>query len=658
MFKRTLLGGAMAAVVLGLATLAGSGTASAAPPPVGTAGGNLQIQAPAAVAVSSPFNVVLAETTPAVASYDGYQFSLLYDGAVFPVPTYGIPNNDVPATSMAGPFCPSSDTPPPVPGAPPTYHLFVGGCIFTGVPGFDNAAQQLTHITFTAPAAPGATDFHMVTVAEAGPGGTNMDAAGSPQVSTYNCGPLPAYPAGNCGPFPSPPFPAGTTATDTLVQFVLPPPTLSVTKTATTATVVAGSSDSYTIAVKNTSATTTAYNVTVTDTFPAGISGVAAGSDVNCTVTAPSATCTIASIAPGATHTFTPVNVLTAGNSGGTSPTNTASANCTGNGGPAGPACAAAATGSATINILSPAVSWAKSPTNANIWLCGENMTGGADNYGPTCPAVVIAPSSGTPMNDPGDITAPNNATGVWQDGVILNEILSNPSDPNGLGGYQFDLNYDPNVFDFPVIQDTGNMNVGGHVTVCSMTISLPGVVHVGCAAGSPLGGGATWIGPKTMATVRLDVAELVEKTIRPNKENGTYTDVVDTNTRVTNTCGQPLNDGTIQPLPGQPECQGNPLLGVGPGGSLPDTEARYTIRRLEGDIVPDCVVNTTDAQLEASKFGLSSGSLLYNKFFDVNLPLQFGDGEIDINDIQFVFGRLGSTCNTPLPAQPAIPTP
>ncbi|HYM16406.1 MAG TPA: cohesin domain-containing protein [Dehalococcoidia bacterium] len=435
------------------------------------------------------------------------------------------------------------------------------------------------------------------------------------------------------------------------------PAALRVSKVAAQGTVTAGDTDSYSIMVTNPSATTPAQNVTVTDIFPAGITGVAAGDDPACVVTTVSATCTAASIAPGGSVTFDPINVLTDPRAVLTSPMNVATASCTGD--LNAPPCVSGA-GAAPITLLPPPVLWAKSPTNANVWLCGESFTGGGQSFGPDCPSGSIPAAPGTPTDDPGDPgpSVPNDSTGVWQDGVILDEVLSNPNDPAGLGGYQFDLSYDPNVFDPPVIQDAGQMNVSGHVTTCSMTIVVPGVVHIGCVAGAPLGSGASWLGTRTMATVRFDVAALVEKTIRPNKENGTYVNLVDTNTAVTNTCGQPLNDGTVQPLPGQPECQGSPLPGVGPGGSLADTEARYTVRRLEGDIVPDCAVDVADIQLEASKFGLSSGALLYDKFFDVNLPLQFGDGEIDINDVQFVMGRLGSTCLSPLPPQPPVPTP
>jgi hypothetical protein len=48
----------------------------------------------------------------------------------------------------------------------------------------------------------------------------------------------------------------------------------------------------------------------------------------------------------------------------------------------------------------------------------------------------------------------------------------------------------------------------------------------------------------------------------------------------------------------------------------------------------------------------MSVGNVLYNIFYDVNLPLQNGDGEIDVNDLQFVYGRFGSTCASPIPAQ------
>jgi len=201
-----------------------------------------------------------------------------------------------------------------------------------------------------------------------------------------------------------------------------------------------------------------------------------------------------------------------------------------------------------------------------------------------------------------------------------------------------------------------------GRLLNCSISIPLNGLIHVACASTGPLYTGPIFTGPQVMAHVTLTPQSLIVEAIRPNKENGVVSVVKDDQVTVTNTCGQPLNDGSIQPVPGQPECQGVPLLGVGPGGVLTGNpnggETVVTIRRLEGDVTMDCKVDVIDMQLEASKFGVSTGSVLYSVFFDVNTPLQHGDGEIDINDIQFVFGRFGSSCQNPVPPQPSQPAP
>ena len=75
------------------------------------------------------------------------------------------------------------------------------------------------------------------------------------------------------------------------------------------------------------------------------------------------------------------------------------------------------------------------------------------------------------------------------------------------------------------------------------------------------------------------------------------------------------------------------------------------TVRILEGDLNLDCDVDITDAQLIASKYGAFFGGLLYSKWYD--LEPQFHDLDIDIKDVQKVFGRQGSTCQVPVPAQP-----
>jgi hypothetical protein len=283
------------------------------------------------------------------------------------------------------------------------------------------------------------------------------------------------------------------------------------------------------------------------------------------------------------------------------------------------------------------------------------------------------APATATTTGTPAPTFTPGPASPVqWlkspTDGNLFittgstftfDEILINQQDPNGLGGFSFDIHYDPTVWQQPSIDLMPAVVLfasTGRLLSCSLSIPLVGVIHVGCVSTGGYGIGPVFTGPKVMAHVKLTPQSVVVEALRPNKENGVVSVVKDDQVTATNTCGQPLNDGSIQPVPGQPECQGNPLLGVGPGGVLTGNpnggETVVTIRRLEGDITNDCTVDITDMQLEASKFGQSIGGLLYNLFYDVNSPLQHGDGEIDVNDIQFVFGRFGSTCLNPIPPQ------
>ena len=284
-----------------------------------------------------------------------------------------------------------------------------------------------------------------------------------------------------------------------------------------------------------------------------------------------------------------------------------------------------------TVQIIPPAVAWSKSPTcpDGNVWLAENNN---------------LAQSGSECVGS-----------------ASFDEVMTNQGDPNGLGGFSFDLHYDPTQYIAPTIDLQPAIDLfaaAGRTLDCSITIAGNGIVHVACASTGPIGTGPQWVGPQVMAHVTLTPQDLLVEAIRPNKENGDVSTVKDDQVTVTNTCGQPLNDGTIEPIPGQPECQGNPLQGVGPGGVLTGNpnggQLTNTIRRLEGDIDRDCSVDVSDMQNEASRFGMSVGNLLYNVFYDVNLPLQHGDGEIDINDIQFVYGRFGSECMSPIPPQPA----
>jgi hypothetical protein len=62
--------------------------------------------------------------------------------------------------------------------------------------------------------------------------------------------------------------------------------------------------------------------------------------------------------------------------------------------------------------------------------------------------------------------------------------------------------------------------------------------------------------------------------------------------------------------------------------------------------------VNTLDTQSIAFRRGSSKGSQIYNDRFNLEPSGTQADQDIDINDLQFVYGRFGSTCPNPWPAQ------
>jgi hypothetical protein len=79
------------------------------------------------------------------------------------------------------------------------------------------------------------------------------------------------------------------------------------------------------------------------------------------------------------------------------------------------------------------------------------------------------------------------------------------------------------------------------------------------------------------------------------------------------------------------------------------------TVRILEGDLNLDCAVDTTDAQMIASRYGAVFGLHTYDPWFDLEPDIK--DFDIDAKDLQKVFGRLGNTCDNPPDAEaPVVP--
>lgn len=618
MSRIRLLGiaGAVAALVLATFAFNSSGVALAADP-----GPAIGIAAPATALVGSPFTVTLSAQTSATA-FNAFNVGVVYDGSnLTGNPCSPLPGCNDLAGGLAGwggDLCPANAnyTDPTLPVSPPLTELTFA-C--TSLGGQTSAIGAFAQFSFTGSVA-GVTALHMVTFGDVGNVSLcqsvctfTADAANGQQTNNYVCASVPnaPFPAGACGPLPVP----GSTAADAVIVLQQPAPVLTASKAIAPGSVVAGGQAfTITLGVSNAaSPATTATGVTIKDTLSALIPIANVTLPAGCTNVLQVVTCSVASLAPGASASFVLNVSATDPSAGGNTISNQACANDT-NVPASTQSCA-----NASLNVIPPAVAWSKSPTDSNDFI----STAG--------------------------------------DSFSFDEIMTNQGDPNGLGGFSFDIHYDPTIFGQPTIDLSPAIALfaaSGRTLDCSITILGNGIDHVACASTGPIGTGPQWVGPKVMAHVTLTPLEIVTEQVRPNKENGIVTAVKDTQTTVTNTCGQPLNDGSIQPLPGQPECQGLPLQGVGPGGILNDSMTQVTIRRLEGDVTQDCSVGVADMQNEASRFGMSVGNLLYNVFYDVNSPLQHGDGEIDINDIQFVYGRSGSTCASPIPPQPPAALP
>jgi hypothetical protein len=169
----------------------------------------------------------------------------------------------------------------------------------------------------------------------------------------------------------------------------------------------------------------------------------------------------------------------------------------------------------------------------------------------------------------------------------------------------------------------------------CSMSLILENLVHFGCVTSGQAAGPA---GDFDLASLLLIPHPDLNNDLFPGNNNGVLTVLKDNGCELVDIFGHPVS-GSIN------------------GGLTPYCrDLAVTVRILEGDLDLDCDVDLTDAQAIASRYGAFFGGLLYSKWYD--LEPQFHDLDIDIKDVQKVFGRQGSTCQQPLPPQPPVGPP
>jgi hypothetical protein len=85
-------------------------------------------------------------------------------------------------------------------------------------------------------------------------------------------------------------------------------------------------------------------------------------------------------------------------------------------------------------------------------------------------------------------------------------------------------------------------------------------------------------------------------------------------------------------------------------------TSATVLIHALEGDVNYDCRVNVIDEQSISWRYGTIFGILPYSTFFDLEPSIP--DFDIDIKDLQFVYGRDEWECEGPTPTPTPTPAP
>jgi hypothetical protein len=223
---------------------------------------------------------------------------------------------------------------------------------------------------------------------------------------------------------------------------------------------------------------------------------------------------------------------------------------------------------------------------------------------------------------------------------------VDNPNDsdsvPEGLGAWEDQKRFDHKFISLTPVPDNTWLQSGGRIANCTMMVLTEDSILEGCVTKDdpavegqqpgPQGGGLV-----ERIYVMPQLNDLIYRSdFRPTKDNGIVTDIVDDNCEVTDTQGEQI-PGT---LPGQltPIC----------------SDVHITIRMLQGDIDLDCDVDVVDDQALAFRFGSRLGLQLYDRWFD--LEPKWSDDDIDIKDLQFVFGRNYSTCQAPIPDDQACP--
>jgi hypothetical protein len=246
-----------------------------------------------------------------------------------------------------------------------------------------------------------------------------------------------------------------------------------------------------------------------------------------------------------------------------------------------------------------------KVPANDNLFLCTDT-----DGVGPIC--------SG------------------YNEGKLVIEERANIPEP--IGAWEIQIKFDHKVFNVSIDPNEALFTAAGRTPNCSMSVVTENWVLFGCVSTDDPGGlPADQSGPsgpnQLLATITLTPNEDLKFRLHPGNDNGVVRMILDENCELADPLGHPV------------------INSVNGGLAKKCDDASVTVRILEGDLNLDCEVDGVDAQMIAGRYGTFFGNIYYDPWFDLEPALK--DFDIDIKDLQKVFGRDGSTCAMPIPPQP-----
>jgi hypothetical protein len=203
------------------------------------------------------------------------------------------------------------------------------------------------------------------------------------------------------------------------------------------------------------------------------------------------------------------------------------------------------------------------------------------------------------------------------------------PSQPREIGGFSFQVKFDHQKV--CVSLAPGPAWSANPQQICTVDSSTQGVARINCVTL----GKATVIDTndpiaRVLAIISIRPQPEEYSQIRANQDNGNAIQINNELCKLTDLQGHAIPTFSCE-------------------------DADITIRFLEGDVEPDCQVNTLDTQSIAFRWGAQKGSLIYNDRFNLEPSGTQADQDIDVNDLQFVYGRFGSNCASPWPAQAPV---